>query len=100
MHGCFWHAHGCALFTLPATRRAFWEEKLRANRERDAKAITTLERDGWRVLVIWECALKGRMSLALDAVLTGCESWLADPAAAATEIQGYDNRGDRYLPSR
>ena len=88
VHGCFWHAHDCVLFTLPATRRAFWEQKLGANRERDAAAITALESGGWRVLVIWECAMKGRMSLTLDTVLAQCESWLADPDAATAEIQG------------
>ena len=90
VHGCFWHAHDCALFTLPATRREFWEKKLHANRERDASAITALEQEGWRVLVIWECALKGRMRRNLDAVFDECASWLADPGAATAEIQGTD----------
>jgi DNA mismatch endonuclease, patch repair protein len=28
VHGCFWHGHDCHLFTMPATRRDFWEAKI------------------------------------------------------------------------
>lgn len=27
-HGCFWHQHNCYLFKVPATRTAFWLEKI------------------------------------------------------------------------
>lgn len=27
-HGCFWHHHHCYLFKVPATRTAFWLEKV------------------------------------------------------------------------
>ena len=59
IHGCFWHAHGCAMSKLPATRQDFWEAKLAANAARDRKAVDTLQSNGWRVLIIWECALRG-----------------------------------------
>jgi len=59
IHGCFWHAHGCALSKLPATRQDFWQAKLGANAARDQKAVDALRAGGWRVLVIWECALRG-----------------------------------------
>lgn len=59
IHGCFWHAHGCALSKLPATRQDFWQAKLGANAARDQKAVDALRTGGWRVLVIWECALRG-----------------------------------------
>lgn len=59
IHGCFWHAHGCALSKLPATRQDFWKEKLEGNAARDRKAIEALQAAGWRVLVIWECSLRG-----------------------------------------
>ena len=59
VNGCFWHAHGCALSKLPATRHAFWMKKLEGNVARDRKAIEALQAIGWRVLVIWECALRG-----------------------------------------
>jgi DNA mismatch endonuclease (patch repair protein) len=59
VHGCFWHAHGCALSKLPATRQDFWLKKLEGNAARDRNAITALQAANWRVLVIWECALRG-----------------------------------------
>lgn len=59
VHGCFWHRHqGCAYATTPHNRRVFWEEKLNGNTLRDQKHISKLHEEGWRVLVIWECALK------------------------------------------
>lgn len=63
VHGCFWHAHGCSLSKIPTTRREFWQKKLEANRARDHKAIEVLQANGWRVLVIWECALRGPLRL-------------------------------------
>lgn len=59
IHGCFWHLHGCALSKLPATRPDFWKKKLEANAARDRGAIAALQANGWRVLIIWECALRG-----------------------------------------
>lgn len=58
MHGCFWHRHeGCALARMPKSRLEFWQPKLDANRERDARNVRELRRLGWRVLVVWECEL-------------------------------------------
>lgn len=58
VHGCFWHDHGCKYSTKPATRKAFWDEKFAANRERDKRKSGEIRKLGWRVLVVWECALK------------------------------------------
>ncbi|MDZ4056810.1 MAG: very short patch repair endonuclease [Polynucleobacter sp.] len=59
VNGCFWHRHsGCPLFRLPKTRSEFWDQKLRANQIRDLKAIAELSGAGWRVCVVWECALR------------------------------------------
>lgn len=51
--GCFWHR--CPLHaTYPKTNRAFWEEKLRSNVERDRRVDERLAAMGWRVLRFWE----------------------------------------------
>jgi DNA mismatch endonuclease (patch repair protein) len=51
--GCFWH--GCARhFGLPKSNSEWWEEKIAANRARDAKQAKLLRQRGWRVLRIWE----------------------------------------------
>jgi DNA mismatch endonuclease, patch repair protein len=59
VHGCFWHQHGdrCVLTRLPKSRLFFWKPKLKGNRERDLRNQRKLRRDGWRVLVLWECQL-------------------------------------------
>lgn len=59
VHGCFWHGHNCPLFKLPGTRPDFWSEKIERNQNNDNRAKAALLADGWRVGVIWECALRG-----------------------------------------
>ena len=62
VHGCFWHRHGCHATTTPATRREFWLGKFQENVNRDRRNIESLINDGWRVMVIWECSLRGKNS--------------------------------------
>lgn len=69
VHGCFWHGHDCYLFKVPQSRADFWMAKISANRERDARNIKALAEQGWRVISVWECALKGR--LRQDTVVLG-----------------------------
>ena len=65
VHGCFWHMHaGCKYAKLPSTRPEFWNEKLSGNALRDQKARDALLSNGWRVLIVWECATRDAASLA------------------------------------
>lgn len=59
VHGCFWHMHSCKAFRLPGTRQEFWQRKLEENRKRDQDKTRQLIDEGKRVLIVWECALKG-----------------------------------------
>lgn len=69
VHGCFWHRHiGCHKASMPKTRVDFWQAKFDANVERDARAIESLERLGWRVAIIWECEVKTPQA-AMDMVM-------------------------------
>jgi len=64
VHGCFWHVHkGCKFSTKPSTRRNFWEDKFEANQKRDRRNYQTLAASGWRVLVVWECVIKGEKEM-------------------------------------
>jgi DNA mismatch endonuclease (patch repair protein) len=78
VHGCFWHGHGpdCNLFRWPQSRQAFWQHKISRNVERDQAQITSLLAMDYRVGVIWECALRGRLRLPLDVVIGLCSDWL------------------------
>lgn len=55
--GCFWH--GCPLHgRKPGSNSAYWLPKLARNRERDRQTTRALRRRGWRVIRIWEHALR------------------------------------------
>ena len=59
VHGCFWHRHAdCRFTTIPATREEFWQAKFEANVERDRRMRAQLLDAGWRVAIVWECALR------------------------------------------
>lgn len=59
VHGCFWHRHAsCRLAYTPSANEREWGDKLEANVARDRRQIALLQETGWRVLVIWECALR------------------------------------------
>nr|WP_311201364.1 very short patch repair endonuclease [Pseudomonas frederiksbergensis] len=58
VHGCFWHGHTCRYFKIPQTRSEFWVDKIMKNQARDKHQETLLVSMGWRVLVIWECAVR------------------------------------------
>jgi DNA mismatch endonuclease, patch repair protein len=88
VHGCFWHGHGCHLFKWPATRKEFWKDKIAGNRARDDIALAKLEAEGWRVLTIWECAVKGTGRLPITDVIAGCEEFLCNADVASETIQG------------
>lgn len=75
VHGCFWHRHeGCRRTTTPATNRSFWEQKFALNVRRDRKNRNALFEAGWRVGVIWECALRPKERT--EDVALSVERWL------------------------
>lgn len=59
VHGCFWHRHaGCRFATTPSERADFWSAKFAANVARDDAVRRKLLDDGWRLGIVWECALR------------------------------------------
>jgi DNA mismatch endonuclease (patch repair protein) len=76
VQGCFWHKHDCEHFKWPATRPEFWQRKIEGNVARDQKALYQLKIEGWRTLIIWECALKQRKDAKFEDLLDRMERWL------------------------
>ena len=80
VHGCFWHRHsGCRFATTPSSNVAFWRQKFSKTVERDAKVLKDLAREGWRVAVVWECALESnlpRVARMVDKWLCSSRPWL------------------------
>jgi DNA mismatch endonuclease (patch repair protein) len=59
VHGCYWHRHeGCHWCSIPGSNQAFWDAKFESNVRRDAKHVARLAAGGWRIAVVWECALR------------------------------------------
>ena len=87
INGCFWHRHDCHLFKWPKTRQEFWEKKINGNVANDRKKLTSLKEDGWRVGIIWECALKGKTRIPEDVAIQKLAEWLKSNHKTI-EIQG------------
>ncbi len=88
VNGCFWHGHNCPLYRIPSTRREFWKEKIRQNRLRDRSNLRTYRELGWRVSVVWECAIKGPAQMGHELVIERLQRWLSS------------NRRERELTGR
>jgi DNA mismatch endonuclease (patch repair protein) len=59
VHGCFFHMHDCQYGrVIPVTNADFWKTKRLSNTERDKRNLIVLKREGWRVMVVWECETK------------------------------------------
>jgi len=59
--GCFWH--GCPKpkhSPMPKTRADWWAGKLTRNKERDRLVTSTLRKEGWKVIRVWECDLRAK----------------------------------------
>jgi DNA mismatch endonuclease, patch repair protein len=84
VHGCFWHQHrGCLFAKMPQSNRGFWEIKLKRNRARDDEAIRLLRKAGWRVLVVWECSMRGRTPRERERLKDNVYRWIRSSRARA-----------------
>lgn len=82
VHGCFWHGHECSSFRWPASRSEFWHGKIAGNRARDQRNLTQLQEAGWRVLTVWECAVRGARRRQPDTLADDCAKWLKSRSRA------------------
>lgn len=60
IHGCYWHGHNCnsRYAHVSKSNTDYWNTKIQRNQERDKRNIEQLEKDGWKVIVLWECEIK------------------------------------------
>ncbi len=86
VHGCFWHGHDCPKFRLPATRSSFWDRKIVKNRARDELVAEMVAEQGWRSLVIWECAIAGTARIPLDNLTDLTAAFLYGSAATQSVV--------------
>ena len=76
INGCFWHGHGCHLFKMPRSSKEYWTQKIANNKKRDELNRQKLLEENWRVLEVWECALKGKKRLDMEKLFNKIENWL------------------------
>lgn len=89
VHGCFWHGHeNCHLFRLPKSRTEFWEQKISGNIERDNKNQAALIDKGWRVLLVHECALKGKQKIGAAELTDMLSHFIENGTLGILEISG------------
>lgn len=75
VHGCYWHRHeGCHWCSVPTSNADFWSEKFRNNVERDRRQVALLREAGWRVGIVWECALRSGGSAAIESTINWIRS--------------------------
>lgn len=71
VHGCFFHMHDCPYGRVtPKTNAEFWLAKRLSNVERDKKNLAALKKQGWEILIIWECMTKPAQVTTLDTLIT------------------------------
>jgi len=88
INGCYWHGHDCHMFKPSKTRPEYWKNRIEKNRNRDQKTIKRLRDEGWRVLLVWECTLKGKCRLTQDDLLNKISKWiLSDRSFAVIDTQ-------------
>ncbi|NTW53409.1 MAG: DNA mismatch endonuclease Vsr [Chlorobaculum sp.] len=90
VHGCFWHGHDCRLFKWPSTRVEFWSDKINRNRQKDVESRAALFAAGWRIGIVWECAVKGKTRLPHDELTRQISEWLHG-TSIFREIQGTEH---------
>tara|TARA_Y100001938_G_C7948906_1_gene358232 strand:+ start:185 stop:658 length:474 start_codon:yes stop_codon:yes gene_type:complete len=76
VNGCFWHGHNCHLFKWPKTNPQFWQSKISDTIQRDNKNIRLLREYGLKTLIVWECALKGKLRLPQPVAIQLIERWI------------------------
>lgn len=93
IHGCLWHRHECHLFKWPCAdnppKAEFWRNKINGNYERDARQLAVLIEQHWRVAIVWECALKGRLKMSVTEVGQLLAEWLMSERSRM-EVSGVD----------
>ena len=86
VHGCFWHRHKCYKASVPLSRVNFWRKKFKENTSRDKLNIQQLSALGWRILVIWECALKGKAKIPFNLLINLTSNFIKNSINQFLEI--------------
>ena len=66
--GCYWH--GCPkCYKEPKTNTEYWKNKIARNQQRAKTVRRQLNRNGWRVMRVWEHELKNNLDKIIKNIL-------------------------------
>jgi DNA mismatch endonuclease (patch repair protein) len=91
IHGCFWHRHNCHLGSTPKSNTEFWVGKFNTNVSRDRGNIQSLMDLGWKTIIVWECAIKGKFKLPENILRLSLLSSIRDNPNQFIEINGFEH---------
>ena len=58
VHGCYWHNHGCTIYSAVMKDEFITNARIRKTINKDKQNLDAVRKEGYRALVIWECELK------------------------------------------
>lgn len=88
VNGCFWHLHdGCRYFKLPKSNTEFWRSKILGNKKRDLQNHRLLTSSGWRVIIVWECAIKRAMKGHSDQLINHVASLIISGGSSIVNVE-------------
>jgi DNA mismatch endonuclease (patch repair protein) len=101
VHGCFWHGHSCRYFKVPKSRTQFWLDKIGKNQARDQVQLSALTDTKWKVLIVWECAIREMRKEKGHDIIDQIERWIlqgadvpsGDHRSPVTEISAAESPG-------
>ncbi len=96
INGCFWHLHGCEFSSIPQTRTKWWKEKLEGNRKRDLDNIRKLHKEGWKIVIIWECAIRKAKADMREKMLDNIAKDIKSFLSSKHKSMEIDCNGKRY----
>jgi len=64
----FWHGHP-ERGTMSKTNVEYWSNKIKENKERDIKVDEELNRQGWKVVRLWEYDIKRNLEESIEEIL-------------------------------
>jgi len=76
------------LFKWPKSNAEFWRKKIEGNHARDKRDISLLLQLDWRVLIIWECAIKNQSPEKIKIMLDKAADWIRGQEGTGIQIEG------------
>jgi len=93
VHGCYWHRHeSCKLTSTPKQNKKFWANKFNTTVVRDGVVYFNLKKLGWRVAIIWECAIRDKDHLPVH--INTLADWLKSESEYIEIPEFFAEQGD------